>query len=97
MSNVVDLRREQHLRSVSRPDEAMPRDVDLVVASPVVFWRAIVVEKVRSSVSLLDLAAQRARTMAVRIHDEQSRQNLIGQIEAIERQLQFARDMARAL
>lgn len=75
----------------------MPRDVDLVVASPVVFWRAIVVEKVRISVSLLDLAAQRARTMAVRIHDEQSRQNLIGQIEAIERQLQFARDMARAL
>lgn len=97
MSNVVDLRRETHLRSVSRPGEAMPRDLDFDVTPPVVFWREIVVEEVRSSVLLLDLAVQRARLMAARILDEKSRQNLIGQIESIERQLQLARDLAHGL
>ena len=75
----------------------MPRDLDLDVTPPVVFWRAIVVEEVRNSVLLLDLAAQRARLMAARILDQQARQNLIGQIETIERQLQLARDMAHGL
>jgi hypothetical protein len=35
--------------------------------------------------------------MTERIFDQQARQNLIGQIETIERQLQLARDMARGL
>ena len=46
---------------------------------------------------MLDLAAQRARLMVMRISDQQARQNLIGQIETIERLLQLARDLAQRL
>lgn len=60
-------------------------------------WRAIVIDGVRNSVLLLDLAARRARQMVARILDQQARQNLIGQIETIERQLQLARDMTGRL
>lgn len=97
MSKVVDLRTVQHLRCASPPNEAKAPDIDLDVASPIVVWRVILVEEVRNSVLLLDLAAQRARLMAARILDQQARQNLIGQIETVERQLQLARDMARRL
>jgi hypothetical protein len=97
MSNVVDLQRVPRLRCASPPSEAMARDLDLDVASPIVAWRAIVVEEVRNSVLLLDLAAQHARLMTERIFDQQARQNLIRQIETIERQLQRARDMTSGL
>ena len=66
-------------------------------AAPIMAWRAVVIDGVRNSVLLLDLAARRARQMAARILDQQARQNLIGQIETIERQLQLARDMAGRL
>ena len=95
MSNVVDLQRVPRLRCASSPSEAMVRDLDLDM--PIAAWRAIVVEEVRNSVLLLHLAAQHARLMTERIFDQQARQNLIGQIETIERQLQLARDMARGL
>jgi hypothetical protein len=97
MSNVVDLRRVQYLRCVSPPGEAKALDLDLDVASPIVVWRAMAVEQVCNAVLLLDLAAQRARLLVARILDQQERQNLIGQIETVERQLQLARDMARRL
>ena len=97
MPNVVDLRRVQHLRCATPSGEASARDLAHDVPSPIVVWHAMVIEEVRNSVLLLDLAAQRARLMAGRILDDQSRQNLIGQIEAVEQQLHVARDMARRL
>lgn len=97
MSNVVDIQRVQQLRRASPPSEAMVPDLELDVASPIVVWRAIVVEEVRNSVLLLDLAAQHARLMTERIFDQQARQHLIRQIEIVEQQLQLARDMARGL
>ena len=97
MSNVVDLQRVPRLRCAPPASEAMVRDLDLDVASAAVVWRAIVIEEVRKSVLLLDLAAQHARLMTERIFDQQVRQNLIGEIETIEHQLQLARDMARGL
>jgi methionyl-tRNA formyltransferase len=74
----------------------MTHDLDLD-AAPIVAWRAVVIDGVRNSMQLLDLAARRARQMAARILDQQERQNLIRQIETIERQLQLARDMAGRL
>ena len=97
MSNVVELQRVPRLLCASPPSEAMARDLDLDVASPMGVWRAVVVEEVRNSVLLLDLATQHARLMTERVFDEQARQNLIGKIETIERQLQRARDMTRGL
>lgn len=96
MTKVVDLQGLKDLRCPSPPTEATAGDLDLD-AAPIVAWRAVVIDGVRNSMMLLDLAARRARQMAARILDQQARQNLIRQIETIERQLQLARDMAGRL
>jgi hypothetical protein len=96
MTKVVDLQGLKYLRCTSPPTKATAHDLDLD-AAPIVAWRAVVIDGVRNSMLLLDLAARRARQMAARIIDQQARQNLIRQIETIERQLQVARDMAGRL
>lgn len=97
MPNVIQLRGGQHLRSALPPIEAGAWPFDLEMMSPVVMWHTTVVEEVRRSVLLLDLAAQRVRLIAAQVVDEQSRQTLIGQLDSLERQLEVAREMARRL
>ena len=97
MSNVVDLRREQHLRCASPPGTASACKSDPDVASPSAEWCASTVKQIHHSVLLLDLAAQQAHLMTMRISDQQVQRKLIGQLEIVENLLQLARDMARKL
>ena len=97
MSNIVDFRRAQHLRCASSPSAEKSHDCGPDATSPNSSWHAIAIEEVRNSMLMLNLAAQRARLMVMRISDQQARQNIIGQIETIERLLQLARDLAQRL
>lgn len=97
MPNVIQLRGGQHLRSALPPSKAGAWPLDLEMTSPVVMWHTTVVEEVRRSVLLLDLAAQRVRLIATQVVNEQSRQTLTVQLDALERQLEVAREMARRL
>ena len=95
MSNTSSLRKTRHLRVVPLPGAAP--DLDTGAASPASSRHAALIEQLHRSVLLLDLTAQRTRLMAMRIADQRARENLLGQIEAIERQLQTARDLLRGL
>jgi len=97
MSNVVDLRREQHLRWASSPGTAGAFKSDPDVTPPSTEWCARTVKQIHQSVLLLDIAAQHAHLMTMRISDQQVQRKLIGQLEIVENLLQFARDMARKL
>jgi hypothetical protein len=94
MSNTTSLQK-YHLRLVPSPDAA--RDSDADATSPASSAHAAMIEQLHRSILLLDLTAQRTRLMAVRIADQRARENLLGQIETIERQLQIARDLLRGL
>lgn len=97
MPNVIQLRGGQHLRSAPPSSEADAWLRDPEMMPPVVMWRTTVAEEVRRSVLLLDLAAQRVRLIAAQVVNEQSRQTLTVQLDALERQLEVAREMARRL
>jgi hypothetical protein len=97
MPNVIQLRGRQHQRSALPPSKAGAWPLDLEMMSPVVMWRTTVAEEVRRSVLLLDLAAQRVRLIAAKVVDEQLRQTLTVQIDALEQRLEVAREMARRL
>ena len=97
MPNVIQLRGGPHLRCASPPSESNACILDPDETSAAVTLRTTVVEEVRRSVLLLDLAAQRLRLIAAEALDEQSRQALTGQLDNIERQLEVAREMARRL
>ena len=92
MSNILNFRMVPHLRCASLPGAAKAFDVD-----PDPAWRARTIEQIHNSVLLLDLAAQQLHVMAMRISDQQTRKDLIGQIKIIEQFLDIARDMAREL
>ena len=97
MSNIVGFQRVQHLQCTSSRSAQKPADFDRDVAPSRLAWRASAIEEIHNSVLLLDLAAQRARPNIMEISDQPARENLIGQIDTIERPLQLARDMARRL
>jgi hypothetical protein len=97
MSNVIELRSGQQLRSDSPPCKADGRIPDLDVTSPVFTWPTTIVEDVHRAVLLLDLALQSARLMTEQVADDRSRQILAGQFNALERQLGVAREMTRRL
>ena len=96
MSNVLNFQALSHQRKsplgVSRGCDS---DVDPAPSNEE--WRTRAIEQIQSSVLLLDLAAQQAHVMAKGIADRQVRQNLIRQVEVIEKLLGVARDMARKL
>jgi hypothetical protein len=96
MSNVVDLRKEQHLRCASSLGTASACKSDPDVASPSAEWCARTVKQIQHSVLLLDLAAQHAH-LTTRISDQQVQRKLIGELAIVENLLQVARDMARKL
>lgn len=97
MPNVIQLRGGNHLQSALPPSEPGAWILDFDVMSPVVMWPTTVAEEVRRSVLLLDLAAQRVRLIAAQVVDDRLRQALVGQLDALERQLEVAREMARRL
>ena len=97
MSKVIQLRGGQHPQSASPQNAAGTCPLDLAVAPAVVIWRATVVEEIRRSVLLLDLAAQSVRLIALQVGEDQARQTLIGQLDTLERQLAVAREMGRRL
>jgi hypothetical protein len=97
MPNVIQLRGGQHPPSASPSTKAGAWMFGFDVMSPVVTWRTAVAEEVRRSVLLLDLAAQRVRLIAAQVADDRSRDTLTRQLEALERQLEVAREMARQL
>jgi hypothetical protein len=94
MSNTASLQK-YHLRLVPSPDAA--RDPDADAASPDSGAHAAMIEQLHRSVLLLDLTAQRTRLMAMRISDRRARENLLAQIETIERLLHIARGLLREL
>jgi hypothetical protein len=96
MSNVVDLRREEHLRCASPPGTASACKFDPEI-TPSAEWCARTVKQIHHSVLLLDLAAQHAHLMTTRISDQQVQRKLIGELAIVENLLQVARDMARKL
>jgi len=97
MSNIASFRKAQHPRCISPPGAAPAPDFDPDMVAMLSGWHATIIEQIHGSVRLLDLTAERARSMSMQISDQQARQNLIGQIESIERLLQIARDMMRRL
>jgi hypothetical protein len=94
MSNTASLQK-YHLRLVPSPDDAPGPGAD--AASPDSSAHAGMIEQLHHSVLLLDLTAQRTRLMAMRISDRHARENLLAQIETIERLLQIGRDLLRGL
>jgi hypothetical protein len=96
MPNVIQLRGGQP-PSASPSTKAGAWMFGFDAMSPVVTWRTAVAEEVRRSVLLLDLAAQRVRLIAAQVADDRSRDTLTRQVEALERQLEAAREMARQL
>jgi hypothetical protein len=75
--------------------EEPPASGAKAVLSAVVALRSTVSEEIRKAVLMLDLSVQRTRVVVKRLPDERARQELISQIEAIERLLHLARDVSQ--
>ena len=97
MSNVLNFRVPSRLQQPSPLATPNGRDFEIDPAPPNVQWRTTAIEHIQNSVLLLDLAAQQAHVMAKKIADQQVRQNLICQVEIIEKLLRVARDMTLKL
>jgi hypothetical protein len=97
MSNVVELQRVPRRQCAPVPGTASACKFDPDVAPPSAEWCARAIEQIHNSVLLLDLAAQQAHVMTMRISDTQVQRKLIGQLAIVENLLQVVRDMARKL
>jgi hypothetical protein len=89
MSNIVSFRRSGQLAEEPLADGAE------AVLSAIVAMRSTASEQIRKALLMLDLSVQRTRLAAMRLPDEQTRQEVLWQIQAIERLLGLARDVSR--